>query len=139
MTLADRIVVISKGRIEQEGAPEEVYERPTTRFVADFIGAANLIPGSVRDGCFTSAHGLTLPLPPGRFRGKAEEVVFQTPREDRYFGGANCPIPGRHGGPRDKAWRRTEILDAAAFGGGDRSNNRTDRASTGSRGAIRSA
>jgi putative spermidine/putrescine transport system ATP-binding protein len=77
MTLADRIVVMSKGRIEQEGAPEEVYERPTTRFVADFIGAANLIPGSVRDGCFTSAHGLTLPLPPGPLPpGNPNEVVL---------------------------------------------------------------
>ena len=39
MTLADRIVVLDAGRIEQVGTPEDVYERPATSFVAGFIGA----------------------------------------------------------------------------------------------------
>jgi len=43
MALADRIVVMNKGRIEQAGTPEEIYQRPATRFVADFIGANNLL------------------------------------------------------------------------------------------------
>src|SRR5262245_7378861 len=49
MTLADRIVVLDAGRIEQIGTPEEVYERPHTRFVAGFIGAPpmNLLPGRI--------------------------------------------------------------------------------------------
>ncbi len=41
MTLSDRIVVMNAGRIEQEGTPEEVYQRPGTRFVMDFLGRAN--------------------------------------------------------------------------------------------------
>ncbi len=45
MTVSDRIVVMDRGRIAQIGAPRAVYERPATRFVARFIGAANLIPG----------------------------------------------------------------------------------------------
>ena len=47
MTMSDRIVVMSGGRIEQEGTPEEIYDRPTTAFVADFIGDSNLIEGTV--------------------------------------------------------------------------------------------
>ncbi|MFN7954107.1 MAG: ABC transporter ATP-binding protein [bacterium] len=43
MTVSDRIFVMHGGRIEQSGAPSEIYERPRTRFVAEFLGAANLI------------------------------------------------------------------------------------------------
>ncbi|HHC09386.1 MAG TPA: ABC transporter ATP-binding protein [Actinobacteria bacterium] len=43
MTMSDRIAVMNEGRIEQIGPPEEVYHRPATRFVAEFIGAANLL------------------------------------------------------------------------------------------------
>src|SRR5205085_6381704 len=41
--LADRLAVMNHGRIEQLGAPREVYERPATRFVADFIGASTVL------------------------------------------------------------------------------------------------
>ena len=49
MTLADRIVVLDAGRIEQVGTPEDVYDRPATTFVAGFIGAPpmNLVPGRI--------------------------------------------------------------------------------------------
>ncbi|MEL6793808.1 MAG: TOBE domain-containing protein, partial [Pseudomonadota bacterium] len=48
MSLADRIVVMNAGRIEQIGAPREIYDNPQTRFVAEFIGAPqmNFIEGS---------------------------------------------------------------------------------------------
>ena len=49
LTLSDRIAVMSDGRILQEGTPEEIYERPRTRFVADFIGQTNFFEGRVRD------------------------------------------------------------------------------------------
>jgi iron(III) transport system ATP-binding protein len=42
MVLSDQIVVMNKGRIEQIGTPEEIYERPLTRFVSDFIGLSNI-------------------------------------------------------------------------------------------------
>ena len=47
MTLSDRIVVMNAGRIEQEGSPEEVYQRPRTRFVMDFLGRANHLPARI--------------------------------------------------------------------------------------------
>jgi len=48
LTMSDRIAVMNRGRIEQIDDPEQVYERPTTTFVAGFIGVSNLMPGVVR-------------------------------------------------------------------------------------------
>ena len=47
LTMSDRIAVMNRGRVEQVGDPEEVYERPATTFVAGFIGVSNLMPGVV--------------------------------------------------------------------------------------------
>src|SRR5947207_15263448 len=47
MTMSDRIAVMQRGRFEQLGDPESLYERPTTRFVAGFLGVSNLLPGTV--------------------------------------------------------------------------------------------
>jgi spermidine/putrescine transport system ATP-binding protein len=47
LTMSDRIAVMSGGRVEQLGTPEELYERPRTRFVADFIGTSNLLSGAI--------------------------------------------------------------------------------------------
>ncbi len=47
LTMSDRIAVMNRGRVEQLGTPEELYERPATRFVADFIGTTNLLSGAV--------------------------------------------------------------------------------------------
>ena len=59
LTMSDRIAVFRDGRIEQIGAPAEVYERPATAFVAGFVGTSNLLAGAVaravlgRDGTFS--------------------------------------------------------------------------------------
>jgi ABC-type Fe3+/spermidine/putrescine transport system ATPase subunit len=45
--MADRIVIMREGRIEQFGEPEEVYQRPTSRFTASFLGASNFFRGKV--------------------------------------------------------------------------------------------
>ena len=47
LSMADVIAVMSAGRVEQVGSPEEIFERPSSRFVADFIGRANLLSGTV--------------------------------------------------------------------------------------------
>jgi sn-glycerol 3-phosphate transport system ATP-binding protein len=59
MTLADIVVVMSEGAIEQVGAPTEVYRRPATRFVATFIGSPpmNLLPGRIADGGIVELDG----------------------------------------------------------------------------------
>ena len=43
LTMSDRLAVMNSGRVEQAGSPREVYEEPTTSFVADFLGVSNLL------------------------------------------------------------------------------------------------
>lgn len=48
MSISDRVIIMNKGKIEQVSTPEEIYAYPESYFVADFIGKANLIPGTVK-------------------------------------------------------------------------------------------
>jgi spermidine/putrescine transport system ATP-binding protein len=72
LTMADTIAVMNEGRIEQMGTGEELYERPRTEFVANFLGLSNLIDGSVgsRDGTmatFDAEEGERVFVPSDRF------------------------------------------------------------------------
>jgi spermidine/putrescine transport system ATP-binding protein len=49
LTMSDRIAVMHAGKVEQLGTPEELYDRPATRFVADFIGSTNLLRGRIEE------------------------------------------------------------------------------------------
>jgi ABC-type sugar transport system ATPase subunit len=71
MALGDRIAIMNNGRLEQLGAPMEVYDRPATLFAARFIGSPpmNLIETEVADGRLTGAGGLTIAAPEGVRRG----------------------------------------------------------------------
>ncbi|MFO1139254.1 MAG: sn-glycerol-3-phosphate ABC transporter ATP-binding protein UgpC [Paracoccus sp. (in: a-proteobacteria)] len=64
MTMADKIVVMHDGIVEQVGAPLELYDRPDNLFVAGFIGspAMNMIPGTLEEEGFRSADGTLLPV-----------------------------------------------------------------------------
>ena len=77
MTMADKIVVMQGGRIEQIGAPLELYDRPANIFVASFIGSPsmNMIDGVVQGGAVL-AGGATLPLPPGMNVAEGREVIY---------------------------------------------------------------
>ncbi len=65
MTLADRVVVMNRGVVQQVGTPMEIYDRPANTFVAGFIGspAMNLVSGELRDGVFTAPHMRVAGLP----------------------------------------------------------------------------
>ena len=65
MTMADRIVVMQGGRIEQEGAPLDLYDRPANAFVAGFLGspAMNFLEGRLEAGAVVMADGTRLPAP----------------------------------------------------------------------------
>ena len=66
LAMADRIVVMRDGRIEQIAAPDVVYREPATPFVAGFIGTMNLIEGAVDNGTFShSAFAMPLPVADG--------------------------------------------------------------------------
>ncbi|MGE5222230.1 MAG: ABC transporter ATP-binding protein [Omnitrophica WOR_2 bacterium] len=94
-TLADRVVVMNAGRVEQIGAPKDIYNHPATLFVARFLGFGNLLPGQVLD----SSRGLQLQMPIGIFpietplRG-AITVLFR-PDRVRLDDQGEQKLPGR--------------------------------------------
>jgi spermidine/putrescine transport system ATP-binding protein len=80
MTMADTIAVMNGGHIEQEGGATELYERPATEFVANFLGDCNLIDGSLRRNGgpvaeFTTRDGALLQVPVDRIAAGAENGV----------------------------------------------------------------
>ncbi|MEO9897632.1 MAG: ABC transporter ATP-binding protein [Paracoccaceae bacterium] len=76
LTMSDRIVVMRAGKIEQIGAPRDIYRRPETRFVAEFIGETNMAE-VICDGTggATGAGGLTLNVPDDAPAGAATAVL----------------------------------------------------------------
>jgi len=100
MTLADRIVLMRKGRIEQQGAPLEMFENPVNRFVAGFLGSPsiNFVPAQVSSNneglSILFADGRSLPLPDERAQGltAGREVVFGVRTEH-----ISCRANGRAG------------------------------------------
>jgi spermidine/putrescine transport system ATP-binding protein len=94
LTMSDRLVVMNAGRIEQLGAPRDVYERPRTRFVAGFIGTSNIISGKV-----ASMDGSTALLDTG-----ADETILVPHATE-----AGATV----GGPLDITVRPEKILIAA--------------------------
>jgi len=74
MSLGDRVIVMDHGRIAQIGTPRDIYHRPATRFVAEFIGTMNCVPGEMRSGAFVcSAGAIAAPGLPADCR----EVLFR--------------------------------------------------------------
>jgi multiple sugar transport system ATP-binding protein len=80
MTLADRVVVMNKGEVQQVGTPIEIYDRPANTFVASFIGnpAMNLLVGEIRAGTFEApgmqVAGFTVPDGPMTLGFRAEDA-----------------------------------------------------------------
>jgi putative spermidine/putrescine transport system ATP-binding protein len=88
LAVADRVAVMRAGRIEQIGTPEDLYVRPATPFVADFVGLSNRVPGLLADGVVT-AFGSTFALlgdvpPDGPVLAyvRPEDVVLTTGTKD---------------------------------------------------------
>src|SRR3979411_27518 len=104
MTLADRVVVMNHGRIEQIGTPNELYHKPATRFVAGFIGspAMNFIPCRLEDVAgkmdIRLTDRLSFPLPPSRavrYQGVARTEKLLLGLRPEHITEANAhPEPG---------------------------------------------
>jgi len=95
MTMADKIVVMSDGRVEQVGPPQDIYHKPANAFVADFIGRANFFEGISRGGRI-EVGDLVLDAGSGRFLdGSPVTVAFrpETAFLDRDMAQANR-VPG---------------------------------------------
>ncbi|MFZ2692149.1 MAG: TOBE domain-containing protein, partial [Trichococcus flocculiformis] len=90
MTMADRIVIMKDGFVQQIGSPKEVYDTPVNVFVAGFIGspAMNFFNVTLQDGVITNGEGLKLTLPAGKRRVledkgyNGKELIFGIRPED---------------------------------------------------------
>ena len=92
--MADRVVVMNKGVVEQIGRPAQIYNRPATHFVAEFVGANNIFEGRVTDSAdgevvVDCGHG------PVRIRGHRSEIEPGHRRRARGAGGQAAPPPRR--------------------------------------------
>ena len=89
MALGDRIAVMEKGRVAQIGSPREIYYRPATRFVADFIGTMNRVQGVVE--------GDHLRLPSGVLRvgPRVESEVLFRPEDVRIVSTAEAQLQAK--------------------------------------------
>jgi len=94
MTLADRMIVMNAGVVEQVGRPIEVYERPASLFVAGFIGspAMNFLPGRREGGEVVVADSVRIPLPPAVQREAGEAITAGVRPEHLVRGAPSGPI-----------------------------------------------
>ncbi len=110
MTLATRLAVMDRGRLVQAGTPAEVYERPASRFVAEFLGAANILDGVVGaagpDGLRIAAAGTEIVVA-GEAPDGARVAVALRPEHLRLLPGAT-PGPNRACGRLKEAAYRGE-------------------------------
>jgi spermidine/putrescine transport system ATP-binding protein len=101
MTMSNRIAVMNDGRLEQVGAPQEVYELPATDFVAGFLGASNFLDGEVqgRDGRMAEVRlsiGSMISVPAERLPEGAVAVRVGVRPEKIHIRPVEAPSPDRH-------------------------------------------
>jgi multiple sugar transport system ATP-binding protein len=94
MTMADRIVVMRGGVVEQVGVPLDLYDHPANIFVAQFIGSPsmNIMEGRIADGAFSTADGILFPMPPGLERTAGSSFSYGIRPEHLVI--AETGIPG---------------------------------------------
>src|SRR4051812_10040391 len=111
LAISDRVIVMNVGGIEQIGTPEDIYNRPRTRFVADFVGSANLIAGQVGAAApgpgpvdFDAAGGIRLQAWASHAsRGGESHVAVRTAYIDMALGDADGSAPGDANGGANRA------------------------------------
>ncbi len=118
MTMSDRIAVMREGRIEQLGAPEELYERPRTDFVAGFLGVSNLLDAEVtgRDDQFVNlrlGNGILVRAPAAGVNGERRVRIGVRPEKLRVLA-----IGEDHGGHDEAETNAIDgvVLDASYIG-----------------------
>ena len=108
LTMSDRIVLMRQGRIAQIGSPRDLYDRPASRYVADFVGETNVLAGVVAesgggDAALRVGEACCAGLPSARWRSES--------------GLARGPTRGDHDGPRTAAATRAATASAATVDG----------------------
>lgn len=99
MTMADTIAVMNSGRIEQMGAPQDIYDTPHTAFAANFLGQSNLIPGQVverGDTVTVRAFGQVLTLPAAKLNASSDRVIVGVRPEKLHLHRSGADVPQGH-------------------------------------------
>ncbi|MET8372588.1 ABC transporter ATP-binding protein [Micromonospora profundi] len=100
MTMADTVAVMNAGRIEQLGAPADIYEFPATAFVANFLGQSNLLAaeaaGTSGEEVAVTAHGARFSVPAGRVRADRGPVHLGVRPEKLHLVGSADQVPAGH-------------------------------------------
>ena len=122
LTMSDTIVVMRDGRIQQQGGPTELYERPVNHFVAGFIGSSNFLPGTLVGGADGAGQGNGS----HRARPRARRL------RDQPRGRGDCRDRGHPGRSAPSGWRsgRRATRPAPRRRAGTRSPERSIRAPT---------
>ena len=98
MEVADRVVVINQGRIEQEGTPQQVWDNPATPFVYGFLGDVNLFKGRASDGRVYLDDGTQLDSHDAKGASDSKAFAYVRPHDlevERYSPGQNLDVQGR--------------------------------------------
>ena len=110
--MADYVAVLNNGKLEQFAAPETIYHLPVSPFVAEFVGQADFIPGTVRDSVVVTQLG-AFPVPPD-YSGGPEVVVMIRPDDIRVRENGNGD-----GTVASRQFRGSEIIYGIRLGSGD--------------------
>ncbi|CAM4242470.1 MAG: sulfate ABC transporter ATP-binding protein [Comamonas sp.] len=98
LEVADRVVVINQGKIEQEGTPQEVWDNPATPFVYGFLGDVNLFKGRASDGRVYLEEGMQLDSKDAQGAQNSHAFAYVRPHDlevERYSPGQNLDAQGR--------------------------------------------
>ncbi|MGA8296309.1 MAG: ABC transporter ATP-binding protein, partial [Acidimicrobiales bacterium] len=115
LSISDRVGVMSGGRLQQVGAPDVIYDRPTNAFVAGFVGAASRLPSTVRSDGNVEVLGTVLPIPKqsGTFSAGTDVEVLLRPETVRL-----APDPGGHGVITARSFLGSVMRVVVAIAGG---------------------
>jgi spermidine/putrescine ABC transporter ATP-binding subunit len=95
LTMSDRIALMNRGTIAQVGTAEELYERPASRFVAEFIGESNVIEGrATADGLFVATGGARFPLGSAPDHAATRDAALMMVRPEKFSFAASPESPG---------------------------------------------
>jgi putative spermidine/putrescine transport system ATP-binding protein len=122
LSISDRVAVMNAGRLEQLGTPQEVYNRPATAFVANFVGRANPVPGgivrpeAIRIVTANTPGALAGTVTAAAFLGERSEIVLRGPDGETLTVAADGAAPLRHppGSPIWVTWPPEAVV---SFGG----------------------
>ena len=98
LEVADRVVVINKGKIEQQGSPQEVWDNPASPFVYGFLGDVNLFKGRASDGRVYLDDGMQIDSPEAKNAHETKAFAFVRPHDldvERYSPGQALDAQGR--------------------------------------------